>query len=360
MLRFSGVKAQVCFRVLQSVAECCSVSSTSLRAVCCVLVVLQGVAVCRYMSLYVAVCQMLWFGGIKALVRDSSIQCDAVCCMCCTLLVDGGKAQVCCSVWRWGAVCCSVLHVAVERFWIGNPGCVTLICVTWRMLTHMCDMTHAQSYMWHDACSLICVTWRMLTHMCDMTHAHSYVWHDTCSLMYVTWRMLTHVCDMTHAHSYVWHDTCSLICVTWRMLTHMRDMTHAHSYVWHDACSLICVTWHMLTHMCDMTHAHSYAWHDTCSLICVTWHMHKSDTSCDSCPHVFCSFVCVTSYRYSNSQSGGRWCYEFIRLTWLIHMYRTVRDLNSRESRVKRMFVTRDSIYIYIYVWHDWYTCTVR
>jgi len=60
---------------------------------------------------------------------------------------------------------------------------------SWDMTLARKDAQHRKecSYVWHDSLMLICMTWLVDAHMCDMTRWCSYVWHDSLMLICVTW-----------------------------------------------------------------------------------------------------------------------------------------------------------------------------
>jgi len=108
-------------------------------------------------------------------------------------------------VWHVSVICATRLH----DMWrpLGTQLCAPLgsqVCVTWRMLFDICDMTLL--YVRHD--SFTCMIW--LFHMCDMTP--SYVRHN---------------CSICATPSYVWHNC--FLCAT-RLLDILNLFRHVSMY----------------------------------------------------------------------------------------------------------------------------------
>jgi len=110
-----------------------------------------------------------------------------------------------------------------------------------------------------STCDLsVCAAW--LTHMCDMTCTDSYVWHDLFSC--VPW--LIHICDVTRQPCAV-----SVICEIW--LDHKWDKTLSASLdqTWDMTVTWLNPNWDKTLCVCDMTQTDSYVWHDL--FMCATW-----------------------------------------------------------------------------------------
>ena len=151
----------------------------------------------------------------------------------------------------------------------------TFIYVPWLTIqcdvtyTHICDMTHRNSFPWYRPRRAIRI------HACDKTH--SYAWHDSC--MYVAWHI--HIRNMTQ-YLFIRVTWLTLIHVTCRISNMCHDSFHTcHmtdsaqntlcSCVWHDSCSYM---WHVASHTCDMTQFIHVTWLIARrSFIGVTWLM---------------------------------------------------------------------------------------